>query len=95
MFKKSKEHLAETGMNWWEHWCHVWYMMWCCFMALITGIPHAFVPGIFPGAGRKWQFDKALMSQLHTRPNLLKEIQEEFDEKARISGTNGAHSRSS
>lgn len=76
---KSQEHLDETGMNWFEHWCHVWFMMKCCFMAFITGIPHAFVPGLFSGTGRKWMFDIPIKEQLHTRPTLLKDIQDEYE----------------
>ena len=69
--KVAKEHLAETGMTWWEHKKHVWFMVWCALRAIWYSIPHAFHPGIYPGTARDIMFGEALKEQLRSRPDLL------------------------
>ena len=71
MFEKSKEHLAETGFSWYEHWCHVWRMVGNMLRALFYSIPHAFIPEIYPGTARDIIFRDMLEDQLESRPDLL------------------------
>ena len=71
LIRKSKEHLDETGMNWWQHFCHVWYMSWGCTRAIWFGALHSIIPGIHAGTSRNILFKEMLEHQLETRPELL------------------------
>ena len=92
--EKASKHLAETGMTRFQHTRHVLEMMFYSLMAFFTAIPHAIHPGFLPGTARRWMFDKALTEQMHTRPNILMDIQKKFNEdRDNFNQTYGTHKR--
>jgi len=53
MFKRTKEHLKEVEMSYWEHFCFAMSLVPFLLFAIAFAIIHAIVPGLFVSTTRE------------------------------------------
>ena len=47
-----KDHLDDTKMGYWEHWCFAMCYAKCCFLCSMRLFVHAWLPNVFQTAGK-------------------------------------------
>jgi glucose uptake protein GlcU len=61
MFKKSKKHLIDNDMTYWEHFIFAFMFMIECLKMVLALIVHMIIPGVFTTYSSEKTFENAKM----------------------------------